>query len=573
MYNSQYYTCEQIDQRLLQGYLDDYNTENNTSLTKAEFLAKLGSILGVWKGVDDEPIAGSEHLVKSEGVFSSIHHLQNEANSNYIGYIVVDSIYDIKGKINNDGTWNDTINYRSQIVKCNPNSILEITPNGGWAQYAFLINPELTEGVAPNYVEGEDNYIQITTTTIVTVPADAKYMYIYVGTSDERYKVPYIRSKDKDIIMLCEHLDTEIQQVYDTIGREQPSVTIRSGGGFRITQNKIYYNIAAAWDSLVVSVYEGDVVKIKTTQYGSTYCGYIITDYDGIVIDKLNPTETSSNSIIEETVTIPKGGAVLYVNNHTNQILEHPVIDRLTYNSNKELSLTIKFAAINCGKFDYSDGQTTDAEYLLNWHKALNALDYDIIVLSDYIDKFGTLTGKAVDLLFDNQYCRYMNLGIDANLIVLSRIKNIADVSLVEVTQQVGEQTTHRHTVYKLIITFDNYKKVYLYCVHLAPGGDYGDIRAAQYQDIIDMINENNESAIIAGDYNANAASEYDVFKAAGLNLGNCDYTGEYDSLRNIPTDNIIVTPDIIIKNFVMLEDYNLNTDHKPIRAKLLIQN
>ena len=44
MYNSQYYTCEQIDERLLQGYLDDYNTQTGQSLTKAQFLTKLGSI-------------------------------------------------------------------------------------------------------------------------------------------------------------------------------------------------------------------------------------------------------------------------------------------------------------------------------------------------------------------------------------------------------------------------------------------------------------------------------------------------------------------------------------------------
>lgn len=45
MYNSQYYTCEQIDQRLLQGYLDDYNSENNTNLTKAQFLNLLATHL------------------------------------------------------------------------------------------------------------------------------------------------------------------------------------------------------------------------------------------------------------------------------------------------------------------------------------------------------------------------------------------------------------------------------------------------------------------------------------------------------------------------------------------------
>lgn len=38
MYTSKYFTCEQIDQRLLQGYLDDYNSTNGTSLTKEEFL-------------------------------------------------------------------------------------------------------------------------------------------------------------------------------------------------------------------------------------------------------------------------------------------------------------------------------------------------------------------------------------------------------------------------------------------------------------------------------------------------------------------------------------------------------
>lgn len=43
MYNSQYYTCEQIDQRLLQGYLDDYNYQNGTNLTKEQFLVLLFS--------------------------------------------------------------------------------------------------------------------------------------------------------------------------------------------------------------------------------------------------------------------------------------------------------------------------------------------------------------------------------------------------------------------------------------------------------------------------------------------------------------------------------------------------
>ena len=53
MYNSQYYTCEQIDQRLLQGYLDDYNSQNNTNLTKAEFHAMLNGMFSRSETIDN----------------------------------------------------------------------------------------------------------------------------------------------------------------------------------------------------------------------------------------------------------------------------------------------------------------------------------------------------------------------------------------------------------------------------------------------------------------------------------------------------------------------------------------
>lgn len=41
MFNSQYYTCEQVDERLLQGYVDDFNEVNNTNYSKEELLLKL----------------------------------------------------------------------------------------------------------------------------------------------------------------------------------------------------------------------------------------------------------------------------------------------------------------------------------------------------------------------------------------------------------------------------------------------------------------------------------------------------------------------------------------------------
>ena len=41
MFNSQYYTCEQVDERLLQGYVDDFNEVNSTNYSKEDLLLKL----------------------------------------------------------------------------------------------------------------------------------------------------------------------------------------------------------------------------------------------------------------------------------------------------------------------------------------------------------------------------------------------------------------------------------------------------------------------------------------------------------------------------------------------------
>ena len=41
MFNSQYYTCEQVDERLLQGYVDDFNEVNGTDYSKNELILKL----------------------------------------------------------------------------------------------------------------------------------------------------------------------------------------------------------------------------------------------------------------------------------------------------------------------------------------------------------------------------------------------------------------------------------------------------------------------------------------------------------------------------------------------------
>jgi len=69
MYNSQYYTCEQIDERLLQGYLDDYNSQTGQSLTKVQFLTALYNAISVASEVVPTEL---ENLGKDINLFTNI---------------------------------------------------------------------------------------------------------------------------------------------------------------------------------------------------------------------------------------------------------------------------------------------------------------------------------------------------------------------------------------------------------------------------------------------------------------------------------------------------------------------
>ena len=74
--------------------------------------------------------------------------------------------------------------------------------------------------------------------------------------------------------------------------------------------------------------------------------------------------------------------------------------------------------------------------------------------------------------------------------------------------------------------------------------------------------------AIFCGDFNAQKASEYKVFADAGYRLANCsERFGTTATLRDIPADNVIVSPKLDIVSLEIPGNYTLNTDHKPLIA------
>lgn len=98
MYTSKYYTCEQIDERLLQGYYDDA-VANGFTGNKAEFWEKILSIPGVITALgnlkkqhDDYVISTNKLLVEHlstvntqlDSKISDLRNVVNQSNSNFI---------------------------------------------------------------------------------------------------------------------------------------------------------------------------------------------------------------------------------------------------------------------------------------------------------------------------------------------------------------------------------------------------------------------------------------------------------------------------------------------------------
>ena len=82
MYTSKYYTCEQIDQRLLQGYYDDAVANGFTGNIE-EFWEKILSIPGVIIALRDELKSKHDNLERSTN--QAIEHLasvNSELNNN-----------------------------------------------------------------------------------------------------------------------------------------------------------------------------------------------------------------------------------------------------------------------------------------------------------------------------------------------------------------------------------------------------------------------------------------------------------------------------------------------------------
>lgn len=220
---------------------------------------------------------------------------------------------------------------------------------------------------------------------------------------------------------------------------------------------------------------------------------------------------------------------------------------------------------VNCGAFHYGNGKATSEAFAAAWRKMAADWPQDVFFYED--------VGKGTP-----GNVSYPRLDIRA----ATKEKPVA-VDVVTLPRYIetdkGLQKTPRYRVLRLTYNREG-KTLAVYGGHLVAEGHIrgakpvkGEmsfsqrLRQMQFKALIEDARRF-DYAILSGDFNAQKPWEYDVFRQAGFTLANCsDAYGTKATLRNIPADNIILSPGLSFVDFKVLDGYILDTDHFPLVA------
>lgn len=229
---------------------------------------------------------------------------------------------------------------------------------------------------------------------------------------------------------------------------------------------------------------------------------------------------------------------------------------------------TFTVACVNCGSFHYGDKKTPKATYRDNWKKMVRDADADIFFFEDFGKKFSM--GKDPTEKLD--ICHLSKMPPN-------------EVAILPLTREINGKKTPRYRALRLC-RLVNGKRIAFYGVHLVAEGHIPgrkrnadgltpsqQLRQLQFAELIEDAKKY-DHAVLCGDFNAQMPEEYDIFVKHGFTLANCsERFGTHASLRNIPADNIIVSPGLEIVDFRLLRETKLNTDHAPLKAVIRLKN
>ena len=215
---------------------------------------------------------------------------------------------------------------------------------------------------------------------------------------------------------------------------------------------------------------------------------------------------------------------------------------------------------VNVGARHYGDGKTPKSVYDAGWRDLFARYPQDVFFLEESTPDYppaGGIAAKCVREPISREY--------------------------ITVSNEMDGQTVPRNRPLRLVYDLGG-KKVAVYGVHLAAEGHVRGprdaegvspsrrLRRLQYADLVADARAF-DAAVFCGDFNAQRPEEYAVFTEAGYTLTNCSREyGQLATLRDIPADNIIVSPGVAVRSFRMLDGLTLDTDHRPLVAELVFR-
>ena len=220
-------------------------------------------------------------------------------------------------------------------------------------------------------------------------------------------------------------------------------------------------------------------------------------------------------------------------------------------------AVEMSVGCVNCGEYDYSDGKTPKKTYKENWKRMYAENPADVWFKEDTVAS------------------RDPNRCLEA---VAARPPLSNDIVTLE--GKCPEGSTRRRYARRLVYEVGG-RRIAFYGMHLVAEGHVSKkkgpdgkspsqrLRQLQFAGLLEDAKAF-DGAVLTGDFNAQEPWEYDIFKKAGYTCANCsERFGVTATLRDIPADNIIVSPGISIETFKVVKEPKLDTDHFPLVARL----
>lgn len=498
---------------------------------------------------------GVTYSTLGEAIRAQIEHIYDFADGvcdNYFKKITparYGSAY-ISGDVGDTIDLVSSTTWRCAFTDCNENDLFRIdTVTYDVSKYAIAFTDENDE-ILELAALGTTN--ELTRTFYITAPAGAKKVFAAKHSATPTDVPDFYKLINHDIIL-------SMFNKGDDIGEFLSSSSISGNIG-----ETIAISSSSNWKTTKCVVKGNSDYLIETIAYGGTGTtgryNVICTDSNDIIVS-VNVLGATDNVDRVEYIHTPANAKYMYITKHTTISRSKAICYQQKKNNDTKISLL----SFNCGKFNYTDGVTSESEYVQHWREMLISHTIDNVFIQDYSATFGTGSSLDSDVaLFKDRLKKDLYPRLETGLTAANINGTIRFVKsfILDDNTELNRRTAFHFQVEK------NGKVINVFNVHCSPTNSTD--RATQFATLISEM-QNYEYSIAIGDFNAATFNEYDPFTSAGLIIANGGYLAPINTLREEPADNCIFTSNIRLLRFDVLDNYNLSTDHFPIWCELSV--